>query len=601
MNRHFIILPFALCLALFTGCKEKAASSADSTPSSPAATPAATANSLAASAPPYDGGRKTSFQEVASQLDPGGSLYLYLATDQWLKGLSKKISDLRGFVSAIARPQGQEAEHIDRAFDLASSLIQRSGVEDVTGVGMSAAPVAPGLYRNKFVLHHASGAGKGFLWSLFGKAAHTLSAQDLLPSTTALAVYGDFDVTQLFTTLQNELAKSGIPEVAQFATAFPQMFQKQTGIPWADLLASLDGEAGVILTLDPSKNVAIPLGPAGALDIPTPGLVAAVKVKNDLLYNHLSTMFRKNPQAVVREEGGLKLCSMDMPNPIDLPLQLTLATSGDYFFFATSSELVRTVQAVRKGKQPGIKSTPEFQNLAKHLPAQGNQFLYVSARFGEVIAQIQQQAMAASGLGPQQLGVLQSLFGGGQPSHSLSIGAHTANGWQTTSVGSQDSATVVLLAPTVGVAAMAAGMLLPALAKAKSRAQTINSVSNLKQLGLAARMYANDNKDKYPPADKWCDVLLSYAGSDKVYKAKNDSGSGRCSFAYNAKLSGMDEAKISPQTVLFFEAESGWNVSGGQELLLSQPRQSGTYVIGFADGSVQQVSASRVRTLRWEP
>jgi hypothetical protein len=37
------------------------------------------------------------------------------------------------------------------------------------------------------------------------------------------------------------------------------------------------------------------------------------------------------------------------------------------------------------------------------------------------------------------------------------------------------------------------------------------------------------------------------------------------------------------------------------ELLLSQPRQPGTYVIGFADGSVQQIPAARVRTLRWEP
>ena len=596
MNRHFIVLPFTLVLglAVFTGCSKKE-SAAGTTPTSPGAA------ALAASGPPYDGGRKTSFQEVASQLDPGGSLYLYLATDQWLNGLSKKISDLRGVVTGIAGAAGQEAEQIEKGFDLATSLIQRSGIEDVTGVGLSAAPVAPNLYRNKFILHHASGAGQGFLWSLFGKAPHPLAAQDLLPSTTALAVYGDLDVVQLWTTLQTELARSGIPEVVGFANSLPQMFQQQTGIPWAELLASLDGDLGVILTLDPAKNVSIPMGPAGALDIPTPGLIAAVKVKNNLLYDHLSGMFKKNPQVVAREEGGIKSCAMDMPNPIGLPLQLTVATSGDYFFFATSSELVRTVQAVRKGQQPGLKSTPEFKDLAKHLPAQGNQFIYLSAKFGETIAEIQKQAMAASGLGPQELGVLQSLFGMGEPTFSLSIGAHTANGWQTTSVGNQDSATAVLLAPTVGVVAVGAALVLPALAKAKSRAQTINNASNLKQLGLAARMYANDNKDKFPPADKWCDVLLPFVGSEKVYKAKNDSGPGRCSFAYNAKLSNLDETRISPQTVLFFETESGWNVSGGMELLLSSPRQPGTYVIGFADGSVQQISTSRVRTLRWEP
>jgi hypothetical protein len=596
MNKHFIVPLLALGLAHFTGCKKEQNPAAEKAPSSPAAA------QLAATAPPFDGGRKTSFHEVASQLDPGGSLYLYLATDQWLNGLSKKVSDLRGVLTAMAQPGPQEAEQIERGFDLATSLIQRSGIEDATGIGLSAAPVAPGLFRNKFIVHHTSGAGQGFLWSMFGKAPHPLAAQDLLPSTTALAAFGDLDVAQLWTTLQSELTRSGIPQVAEMARAFPQMFQQQTGISWAELLASLDGEAGLILTLDPATTVSIPIGgPAGAFDIPTPGLVAAVKVKNDLLYDHLSAMFKKNPQVVAREEGGLKSRAMDMPNPLGLPLQLTVASSGDYFFFATTSDLVRTVQAVRKGKEPGLKSTPEFQKLAKHLPAQGNQFIYLSARFGEAIAELQKQAMASSGLGPSELGVLQSLLGFGKPNFSLSIGAHTANGWQTTSVGNQDSAATALLAPTVGIVAMAAAVALPAVAKAKSRAQSINNVNSLKQLGLAARMYSNDNKDKFPPADKWCDVLLAYAGSDKVYKAKNDASPGRCSFAYNAKLSGMDEARISPQTVLFFEAESGWNVSGGLELLLSQPRQPGTYVIGFADGSVQQIPVARVRTLRWEP
>ena len=47
--------------------------------------------------------------------------------------------------------------------------------------------------------------------------------------------------------------------------------------------------------------------------------------------------------------------------------------------------------------------------------------------------------------------------------------------------------------------AIIAGMALPALAKAKSKAQSISCVNNLKQLGLAARIYANDHNDVYPP------------------------------------------------------------------------------------------------------
>ena len=89
--------------------------------------------------------------------------------------------------------------------------------------------------------------------------------------------------------------------------------------------------------------------------------------------------------------------------------------------------------------------------------------------------------------------------------------------------------------------------------------------------------------------------------SAKPYKAPNDPAPGRCSYAFNAKIGGMSEVKVAPDTVLLFETEAGWNKSGGVELLLSQPRDRGMYAIGFADGSVRQVPAAQVSTLRWDP
>jgi prepilin-type processing-associated H-X9-DG protein len=41
-------------------------------------------------------------------------------------------------------------------------------------------------------------------------------------------------------------------------------------------------------------------------------------------------------------------------------------------------------------------------------------------------------------------------------------------------------------------------MLLPALAKAKSKAIKVKCASNLKQLGIASLMYAHDNRDNFP-------------------------------------------------------------------------------------------------------
>lgn len=145
-----------------------------------------------------------------------------------------------------------------------------------------------------------------------------------------------------------------------------------------------------------------------------------------------------------------------------------------------------------------------------------------------------------------------------------------------------------------------AAMLLPALAAAKQRAQEINCVNSEKQLALAIRMYSSDHTNSLPPAATWCDAIKPFVVSEKAFQYPGGNP-GRSDFAFNAKLDGMAEDKVNPETVMIFESDSGWNASGGREIMSSHFRNGRIFAVALADGSVQTVNQSQLDSLRWDP
>jgi prepilin-type N-terminal cleavage/methylation domain-containing protein/prepilin-type processing-associated H-X9-DG protein len=68
-----------------------------------------------------------------------------------------------------------------------------------------------------------------------------------------------------------------------------------------------------------------------------------------------------------------------------------------------------------------------------------------------------------------------------------------------TSASDKRGFTLVELLVVIGIIAVLVSLLLPALNKARMHATTLACASNMRQLGLAETMYANDNHDNFTP------------------------------------------------------------------------------------------------------
>jgi hypothetical protein len=498
-----VLATAGLVTVLATGCGKNPAQS--ETPGSPAA-----ATPVAA--------ETNSFAEVTSHLDPGGNLYLYLGTAQWLDGLSAKVGEWRDTVQSLPNLKDADRENVARAFDLATNLIKDSGIEDVSGFGMSSFAIEKGFYRTKMVLHHYKGRGAGFLWSAFGAAPHKLDGLDLLPTTTAFASFSDADLSLLWSAIEKDITQSGIPSADEGIAQTKAAFEQQTGLKLDDVLASLGGEYGFILTLNDAKRITVPAGLNQTFDFPEPGILVVAKVKDDLIFNRVDELLKGGHLPVAESDtNGLRMRTVTIPLPLPIALRPSIARSGDYLFLASSDTLIEQVLDIQSGKQPGLKSTDEFKKLAQGVPEQGNHFSYVSKRFGETWIDIQGQiADRSSQSNPAQAELMKKLASLNPPTFAYNVAVNTDEGWMMTGNGNQDTAKLVLI-PAVVMPAIAAGMALPALAKAKANSQKIACANNLRAVQRAKKQWASENGKSDQDTPGWAD-LKPYLRGAKIPK-----------------------------------------------------------------------------------
>jgi hypothetical protein len=471
------------CLILLPGCKQKQ----ETPPSAPGAQP---------EKPAIVSAEKTSFAEVTSKLDPGGSFYLYLSTEQALSNLSNGLVRASNVVTALPAIPGDGRETLDKVFTVLDGVVKDSGISQISGLGMSSIAREKGFYYNKVIVHHYPGQNAGLVWSLFGRSPHALKELDLLPESTALAASSDFDLPLAWSNILQTAQSLNIPEVAKALDQLPAQFHQLTGLDLDVTLKSLGGEYGLILTLDQNKTVTLPIGDK-PIAIPNPGLCLVFKVNSDLIFDRVDQILNSNPiiskMVVKTDEPGLKMRTVPIPLPIPVEVHPTMARVGDYLLLASSDTLVREIVAVNSGQKKGFKATDAFKKLSQGVPGDGNNFTLATSALGGALGQIQESTLAAQNLDPEALKSYHEMLQGGTNFGSYTVGVNGPEGWEGVGNGGSQGAEMIAV-PAVAVAGLLAAIAIPNFVKARTTAQQNACVNNLRLFDAAKQQWALENR-----------------------------------------------------------------------------------------------------------
>jgi len=419
------------------------------------------------------------FNKVSSKLEKGGSYFSFQSNKYIFRAVETTYLAIPGALKVIVSNPKQQMMPL-KVYNSLKPIVQSLGVHEILGGGASSILIAektatsPALFRSRQFVYYGDTKPQGLIWDFMAGENHKLSHLEDLPKETLFACSIESTTGKIWSKVKKIFATLPLPPAQMMPMMAEQKFYNQFQITLPDFLDSLSGTCSSIIVEAKTANG-------------KPAIYAMLKIPNkkNITFKVLSKIAQSNPH--------IQVTANEIKSRTALPLNWIkpVARRDENNMYIMSNPKILEIIKNTTDNNNGLITSPHFKRLSQNLPQKGIAFAYFNSKTLKVIIDV---ISAHAPVPKKDWSILAKLI---PPSDIFLVVSKEEDGIMTTMNSPMDIPVIITyssLIPSI----VQATTLLPALNSSRRKARQISCMSNLKQIGLAMKMYAMDHKDKYP-------------------------------------------------------------------------------------------------------